>query len=174
VNGFDVHAVGWLVTRDLSCHAACALLGLRPAIAKATLEGLWSQWRDVTRMVDEDLAAGGYGARVLQAGATPLSRHSEAAMREFFRRLVAFRSDKYAASALRGRCAAASLQMLASFLCCVVLNSYAAENPTFDQAALAFLLVGCWYLMTGLQLFRAHRLTRLLGCEQATAQNRTE
>jgi hypothetical protein len=52
VNGFDVQAVGWLVTRDLCCHATSALLGFKPAITRRGAEELFSQWQTLIDAVD--------------------------------------------------------------------------------------------------------------------------
>lgn len=161
MNGFDVQAVAWVVTRDFGCEAVRAWLGLKPPMATATLEELGRRWRKLISAVADDRMATSYGARILWTRSLPLSNKGEEAMQEFIERLIAFCPDRYAARALRGRCVDACIQTAAGVLGCLILGHYASpENPTLGQAALVLFLMGCWSLTTTFQLRRMYNLIR--------------
>jgi len=51
------------------------------------------------------------------------------------------------------------IQVVASFFLFLILGRYASpEDPTLGQAAIVFLLMGCWALTTAFQLERMDRL----------------
>lgn len=172
VNGFDVQAIGWVLTRDICCEVARTCLGLKPPLARATLEELGKRWRKVAAAVADDRMAMSYGARIVWARGLPLSNKSEEAMQEFIKRLIAFRPDRYSTRALRARCVDGCIQTAAGFLGCLILGHYASpENPTLGQAALVLLLMGCWSLTTTFQLRRIYNVIRRLGGEQIPSVN---
>ena len=173
MNGFDVQAVGWLVTRDMLCHAAGALVGLKPPGTRRADDEIFRQWQRLIDAVDHDLAGQELTARILAPRRTPLSTRSEGAMRAFLERLVASYPERYGAQRLRSRCAIGAALTGASFLCCLILGHYASPDiPTLGQAALAFLLVGAWYLSTTVQLSRTYRLIRVLTDAMLPSQTR--
>ena len=174
MNGFDVQAIGWIVTRDLCTELARALLGLRPRLERAALEKLASRWLSLNAAVLDDQRTRSYAAQILWPRRIRLSERSEAAMKAFIAELVAFSPRMYGYQGLRGRCFGECVQLVASFLCSVMLGHYGSTDiPTLGQASLGFFLLGCWSFAVTVQLYGACRLVGRLDAEHAVQRRRT-
>jgi hypothetical protein len=168
VNGFDVHAVGWVVTRDMCGEAARTFLCLEPRLERDALEPLAALWYRVVVATREDQSALDYATRLLEPRRTPLSVRSEAAMRAFAGKLVEVCPRLYAHEALRRRCLGACGRLIASLLCFLLLAASASPAaPLLGLASVCFLLVACWSFATTSQLFAAYRLIGQLRLERS-------
>lgn len=165
MNGFDIRAVGWVVTRDACYEGARVLLGLEPRLGKLALQELGRHWAKVVTVVQVDRRAMSFGERILLTGSASLSKRSEEAVQEFLERLAILSPRLYDSDALRARCLRGSIQVVAG---CVLLavfgHSASPENPTIGHAAIAAILLTAWSFMTTFQLCRMYRLAKhLLG-----------
>ena len=80
-------------------------------------------------------------------------------MQQFLERLVVLCPELYGNQALGFRCLVNLIQVVAGFFLFLILGRYASpDDPTLGQAAIVFLLMGCWALTTGFQLERMYRL----------------
>jgi hypothetical protein len=151
VNGFDVQAIGWIVTRDLCTELARSLLGLRPRLERAALDELASRWLSLNAAVLGDQRTRSYAAQMLWPRRVRLSERSEAKLKAFIAELVAFSPRMYGYQGLRGRCFEECIQLVASFLCSVMLGRYGSTDiPTFVGAGVGRLL------STGMLVFRGY------------------
>jgi hypothetical protein len=175
MNGFDVHAVGWVVTRDVCCEGARTCLGLKSRLSRVALEELGKHWARVANAVHDDRAAMTLGERLLLTGSGPLSRKSEARMREFLERLVTLCPERYGRQGLNLRSLLGFVRVAVGAFSFLLLGHYGSpENPTLGQAAIVALLIGCWFLATTFQLRRMHGLVVHLLGEKAESPRRTE
>ena len=169
MNGFDVQAIGWIVTRDLCTEAARRFLGLTPRFERAALDELARRWDNVNAAVLGDQRAMSCAARILRPRRTPLSNSSVAAMKAFIEELVTLSPHLYGYAGLRSRCLGECVQLIASLVCCLLFGLYASpDTPMFGRASLCFFLVGCWSSAVTFQLYRACRLTDRLGARSVT------
>jgi len=159
VNGFDVHAVGWIVTRDLWCEAARVFLGLKRTLPTAGLDALGKRWQNLGGAVHDDRLAMDGWLRLMSPRRAPLSGRSEQAMEAFIGHLIAFRPQRYGYQALRSRCFDACLQLVVSGLCCWLVGQYAsADHALLGEVALILFVLSCWSLMVAIQLWRMCRI----------------
>jgi len=159
VNGFDVQAIGWIVTRDACCDAARVFFGLKPRLPRASLGELGTRWHSVGAAVHDHRMAMTYWTRIICPRRTPLSQKAEQALEAFVETLITCCPDLYGYQALRSRCLGAGMQLAASCLCFVVLAPYVSvENSTIGQVQLVLFLMGCWSLAVTIQLWRMYRL----------------
>lgn len=154
MNVFDVHAIGWVATRDLFSDGVRRLLGLASRFDNAALDRLGKRWATLGASVADDQRAAGLVARILQPRRVPLSARSVAALRAFAEELAAAAPLLYSRAALRERCLSRCINFLGSVLACIVLGHYASPAlPLVDSAMLSFFLLACWSLATAAQLF---------------------
>ncbi|HEX9275415.1 MAG TPA: hypothetical protein VGA51_03320 [Casimicrobiaceae bacterium] len=171
MNGFDVQAIGWIVTRDLCSEAARRFLGLNPRFDRAALEELARRWANVNETVLDDQRTMSLTARIMRPRRTPLSNNSVAAMKAFVQQLVTLSPGLYDYQALRSRCLGECVQLVASFVCCLLFGLYASPDaPMFGRASLCFFLVGCWFSAVTFQLYVACRLIGRLEARRAAGR----
>ena len=158
MNGFDVRALGWVVTRDACFDIARTALGGRPRMSQAMLReqrGLWgvvqlSLRADRPRPLD---------ISAIRPLASPLSSASERAIAELVRRLVGCCPDLYSEPALRTRWQNRCATFIASAGSSAILAHFAPPDPsTLGDMALVVLIIAGWSLVTTLQLWRTHRV----------------
>jgi len=168
VNGFDVHALGWIVTRDLLIELARTFVGFRPRLERAGLDGLASRWLRLNAAVLDDQRTRSWAEQLMSPRRVSLSDKSMQALKAFVADLVAFCPRMYGYRALRGRCFAECIQLVASFLCGAVLAGYGSTDvPILARASLCFFVLGCWSFAVTVQLCVACRLVARLGTEPA-------
>jgi len=166
MNGFDVRALGWVVTRDACFDIARTALGGRSRISRAMLK----EQRDLWRVVQSSLRADRpqrRGISAIRPLAASLSTASERAIAEFVRHLVACCPDLYSEPALRTRwherCAAFAATAGAG---AILAHVAPPDTSTLGDLSPAFLLIAGWSLVTAIQLWRTRRLVeRMLECE---------
>ncbi len=167
MNRIDVQAIGWTVSRDLCSDAVRTCLGLKPRLERAALRELGRRWLSVEAAVHDDQMTMSLVTRIMWPRRASLSKKSEDAMKAFIEKLVAFSPGLYEYRALRGRCFGGCVQLLASFLCSLMVAHKASpEIPMLGWASLCFFLVGCFFLTATFQLFVACRLISRLGVER--------
>jgi hypothetical protein len=163
MNMLDVHAIGWIVARDVFWESFRAHLGLQPRLGRGQLEDLAEAWRHVERAVHEDEQAMGYIQGVFLARTADLSDRSEQAMRRFVHKLLTLSPRLYAVRVLRDRSIGACAQVVACLLCCALAAYQASpESSTPEGIALVFLAIASWYMGATCQLIVAYKLVRRL------------
>lgn len=168
MNGFDVQAIGWIVTRDLCSELVRTSVGLRPKLERAALDDLASRWLRLNAAVLDDQRTRSWAAQLMWPRRVLLSEKSEAALKAFITELVAFCPGWYGHRGLRVRCFAGAVQLVASFLCGAMLAGYGSTDaPILARASLCFFLLGCWSFAITVQLYGACRLVGRLGTEPA-------
>ncbi len=159
MNVFDMHAIGWVATRDLFSDSFRRLLGLAPRFDDAGLDRLAARWTALGVSVTDDQRAAGLVERLTRPRRIPLSARSVAALRAFVAELAAAAPSLYSRAALRERCLSRCVNFLGSLLCCIVLGRYASPAlPSVGAAMAGFFVVACWSLGTAAQLFTALRV----------------
>jgi hypothetical protein len=166
MNGFDVRALGWVVTRDVCSEMARTAFGARPRMSPAMLREQRGLWRDVQSSLRAD-GPQRLDISAIRPLAAPLSIASERAIAEFVRHLVACCPDLYSEPALRTRW----LERCAAFAATAGAGAILAHVAPPDTSMLgdlspALLLIAGWSLVTAIQLWRTRRLVeRMLECE---------
>lgn len=157
MNVFDVHAIGWVATRDLFVEGFRKLFGLAPRFGNVALDRLAGRWAALSASVADDQRAAGFVTRVLQPRRVPLSARSVAALRAFVEELAAGAPGLYSRAALRERCVSRCINFLGGLLLCIVLGHYASPGspapPSIGAAMASFFVLTCWSLGTAAQLF---------------------
>ncbi len=161
VNGFDVRAIGWVVTRDACTDIARTLLGARREIAAEALQPLGDRWLTVRACLREDAhAATGNPLRPL---ATTLPPRSQDAVNDFVIHLVARCPQRYSEPNLRRRCLSAAAQAFVGIVGGTAAASFATpEHMFFDDVAVVLLLMACFSLTSTIQLWRTWRIVKRL------------
>ena len=168
MNVLDVHAVGWVVTRDLRAESARRLLGCQPRLDRAALDDLGPLWARLINAVRDDQRRMDLAMRIVAPRHAVLSPKSEDALAAFVAKLVAICPRLYARDALRARSFGACGRLIASFLCAVVSAQAASpELPLMGFASLAFFVVAFWSAATTFQLRVACHLTATLHADAA-------
>jgi hypothetical protein len=160
MNGLDLRALGWVVTRDAAVEVAHATFGGRRRIPLAALRELGDRWRAVqaspTANQPEPLIAFLFGKFTASA-----SNHGEKAVVEFVDSLQACSPELYSEQALRHRYLNAARQAAASFALGAILARWtSADVPIIGDAAFVLFAIACWSLVTTIQLWRTHHLVK--------------
>jgi len=166
MTGFEVRALGCVVTRDACFDIARTAWGGRPRMPQAMSREQQDLWRLVQSSLRADVP-GRRGALLIGPLGASLSAASERAITEFVRHLVACCPDLYSEPALRrrwhGRCAAFAATTVAG---AILARVAPPDTATLGDVSLAFLLIAGWSLVTAMQLRRTHRLVeRMLKCQ---------
>ena len=162
VNGFDVQAVGRVVTRDVCWEAVRTFFGLRTRLPQAMFGELGRRWERVERSAREDWSNMECWTRLLAPRRTPLSSRTEEALGAFVEQLAVSCPDRYGFRALRRRWMDLLGRVVAIALCAFVVARYApAGSPTLAQAELGLVLIGGWSAMVAIQLWQMYALARL-------------
>ena len=144
MNGFHVHAVGWVLTANA--------LALKPPEARE-LSGLWTH---LVRMRAEDLRRVHPLLRLLVPRALPLSPSTREALVTLVERMVAQHPERFAGEALRQRRDHWARQAALGFLLSVLAAILVPKSwPLADTVAPTFFLMGCGCLLPALTLWRA-------------------
>lgn len=158
MNGFDVRALGWVVTRDILCEMARAVVGNGTKMPPTMVRELGEHWRAVQFSLGVSRSRRS-GMSAIVPLAAPLSEAGEMAIAAFVERLAAYRPDLYGEPALRSRwmngMAAFIVSASASAVLAVLVPS---DTPIIGEAALALLIIAGWKAITTVQLWRTHRM----------------
>jgi hypothetical protein len=163
MNGFDVRALGWVVTRDTCAEVLRAAFGGRARASPEQLAALAERWRAVQSSIRADRSSRLY-LSVMVPLTTPLSKNSEMAVVAFVDQLIASCPGLYGERTLRSRWQSACARFITSATFVALL---AVLAPTFvpivRDAALVLLVMAGWSLVTTIQLWRSHRLVDQIG-----------
>jgi hypothetical protein len=144
VNGFHVHAVGWILTANA--------LSLTPPEARE-LSGLWT---DLVRARAEDLRRAHPLVRLLVPRSLSLSQSTWEALATLVERMAAQHPERFAGEALRRRRDHWALQVVLDFLLGVLAATWLPKTwPFADAVVPAFFLMGCGSLLPTVTLWRA-------------------
>ena len=158
MNGFDVRALGWVVTRDLCSEIARTAIGGRPRLSAAMHRELSDGWRAVQASLRAERYSW-FNRSMVASVAAPLSKGSETAIAEFVNRLTAGFPDLYGEPALNNRwqggCATAGVSAAAS---AILAGLASPDIPIFGDAAFVMGAIACWSSVSTLQLWRTRRL----------------
>jgi hypothetical protein len=159
VNGFHVHAIGWVLTANA--------FTLTPAEAHELTE----LWTDLVRLRADDLRQAPLLLQLLFPRSLPLSRATRVALATLAARMAAQHPERFSSAALLQRRNHWARQVVLGFL----LSGLAAilVPPSWPWAATVaptFFLMGCGCLLPALTLWRAasavhecHRQGRVAG-----------
>jgi hypothetical protein len=144
VNGFHVHAIGWVLTANA--------FTLTPAEAREVTD----LWTELVRLHAEDLRQAPLLLHLLFPRSLPLSPATRAAFSTLAERMAAQHPERFGAKALRQRRNHWAGQALLGFL----LSGLAAilVPTSWPQAAMAaptFFLMGCGCVLPTVTLWRA-------------------
>lgn len=144
MNGFHVHAVGWIL--------AANTLALRPSEA-CEVSDLWT---DLVRARAEELRRANPLRRLLFPRSLPLAPSTLAALTALVERMAAQHPERFSREALRRRrdhwALQAALGVLFSVLAATLLPK---PWPLADTVAPTFFLMACGCLLPALTLWRA-------------------
>jgi len=156
VNGLDVRALGWVVTRDACSEVVRVALGRERQISIAALRTLGDRWRAVS----VSPVAEQRGPLDLFL-ATSLSKQREKAVLAFIETLQYSCPDLYSEQVLRQRYRNAFCQAVASCALGAFLAYWASSDfPIVGDSMLVLFAIACWRLVTSIQLARTHRLVK--------------
>ena len=144
MNGFHVHAIGWVLVANAF------------TLPRADAHELSDLWTDLVRLRAEDLRQAPLLLHLLCPRSLPLSPATRAAMAALVARMAAQHPERFGAEALRQRRNHWARQVALGFL----LSSLAAilVPPSWPQAAMVaptFFLMGCACLLPTAMLWRA-------------------
>lgn len=146
MNGFHLHAIGWVLTANM--------FTLTPAEAHE----LADLWADLVRTRAEDLRHAGLLLRWLFPRSLRLSPASAAALAALVARMTAQHPERFGADALQQRrdhwARQAGLGFLLSGLAAILVP---ASWPIAETVAPTFFLMGCACLLPMVTLWRAAR-----------------
>jgi hypothetical protein len=163
MNGFDVRALGWVVTRDACAEMLRVALGCRARTPPDQLAALAERWHTVQSSIRADRSSRLY-LSVMVPLTTPLSKDSETAVVAFVDRLIASCPGLYGARTLRSRWQRACTRFIASATFVAILAALAPPSvPIVRDAALVLLVMAGWSLVTTIQLWRSHRIVEQIG-----------
>jgi hypothetical protein len=163
MNGFDVRALGWVVTRDTCAELLREAFGGRARTSPEQLAALAERWRTVQSSIRADRSSRLY-LSVMVPLISPLSKDSEMAVVEFVHRLNACYPGVYGEPALRNRWRSACARFVTSATFVAILAALVPPSvPIVGGAALVLLAMAGWSLVTTIQLWRSHRLVEHIG-----------
>jgi hypothetical protein len=144
VNGFHVHALGWVLTANAFI--------LKPSEAHELSE----LWTNLVRIRAEDLRQTYPLLRFLFPRSLPLSPSTREALATLVERMATQHPERFGAKALRQRrdhwAGQAALGILLSVLAAILVPK---SWPLADSVAPTFFLMGCGCLLPTLTLWRA-------------------
>ncbi len=160
MNRRDVRALGWVVTRDACCEIARVALGGRRRLSLAALREVGARWRAIHASPTVDHSKP-LGTLLIGQLTDSLSKEQEKAVVEFVASLLACCPDLYSERALRNRCLSSCGQAIVSLAFGVILAHWTSSDiPIVGDSALVLFVIGCWSLVTTIQLWRTHRLVK--------------
>lgn len=144
MNGFHVHAVGWILT--------VSAFSLKPPEARE----LSRLWEDLVRAHAEDLARAPLLARLLAPRSIPLSDESTEAFAVLLKRMAAGHPERFGVAAFRSRRNSWALQAVLWFLSCGLVGTLLPDAwPLLDAVVPTLFLMGCGALLAAITLWRA-------------------
>jgi hypothetical protein len=144
VNGFHVHAVGWVLTANA--------FTLTPAEAHE----LTDLWTNLVRLRNEDLRQAHPLLQFLLPRRLPLSPSTQAALAMLVARMAAQHPERFSSAALRQRRNHWACQAGLGFLLTVLLAVVVPKSwPLVATAPPTFFLMGCACLLPAVTLWRA-------------------
>src|SRR5450755_1381016 len=153
----DLHALGWVVTRDTCVEIARRALGRPPGMSPAALRETGQRWRAIHAA---DRADARETFSIGRSFAPPSKQHDQAVL-AFVHALQTSRPDLYSERALRKRCLGGSANIILSLTFGAILASRTSPGiPIVGGAVLALFAIASWYLVTTIQLWRAHLLVK--------------
>jgi hypothetical protein len=161
VNGFDLQAVGWSVTRDVCWEFVRTLFGSERRLPRETLGELGRRWERVQCSARKDWSKMNGWMRLIAPRRTPLSSRTEEALGDFIEQLTVSCPDRYGFRALHRRWLDVMGRIIGVALCAFLLDALAPEtSSTVAQTELALVLIGGWSVAVAIQLWRMYVLTR--------------
>jgi hypothetical protein len=159
-----VRALGWVVTRDTCFEIARRALGRRPTMSTAAFRELGARWRAIHAPSIADQSGPLSAFLVAPPPSTPQSKQREDAVIALVDSLQSFRPDLYSERALRHRCLRACAHVIVSLALGAILASWTPPDiPTVRDASLVMFAMASWYVVTAIQLWRAHLLVKRIG-----------
>ena len=144
VDGFDVNAVGWVLT-----------LNVRSLNQRERYE-LYSLWTEVLRAYAEDKSKIHPLLRLAMPRSIKLSEKSVGVFAKLVKRMTALHPESLGCSALRKRRNAWLLQSALSFLCCFLTANLLPDSfPLFREIVLSLFVMSLACLIPTVTLWRA-------------------
>lgn len=159
MNGFDIRAVGWVVTRDLCFEIVLVVFGAHRRIEPAASRSLLEAWRRLERAyANEQRPLVPYAAGAISS---PLSSETAEALRTFARSIAALCPARYGVPVLERRCIAGLGQALGAGAAALLGAGAAEAWPPIGAGMGTLVLFAGWRLLTTLQLYRTLRIVAL-------------
>ncbi len=149
MNGFHVHAIGWVLTANMF------------TLTSAEAHDLAEAWADLVRIRAEDLRRAHPLLRWLLPRSLPLAPATHAALAALVARMTAQHPDRFGTVALRKRRNHWACQVaLGVLLSAVTTRLVPTSWPWAAPLAPTFFLVGCVCLLPTVTLWRAAKAVR--------------
>ncbi len=159
MNGFHVHAVGWILIFN---SRACT-----PEEAR----GLTRLWEQVVRSHSEDLSRACLFRRVMQTRSIRLSKQSVQALANLIRSRIFLHPERFSLEALRKRRNCWAAQVLLGFALCAVSAHFLPRHwPFAPEVIPTFLLLGLLSVIPPVLLWRAATAVKYCKTEIACAE----
>ena len=143
VNGFHVHAVGWVLTANA--------FSLKPPEARE----LSLLWDDLLRDRADDLARAPLLARLLVPRSIPLSEDATKTFAALLERMAALYPERFGVDALRSRRNSWGLQAILGFVACGLARTFLPDAwPLVDAIVPTLFIMGCGALLPTIMLWR--------------------
>lgn len=155
-NGFDLRALGWVVTRDLITELVRTALGRTRRVPLTTLRDIAERWR----VVQASQARGVAASPLLLSLATPLPKAGVAAMAGLVLYLATRLPHRYGESAMRARCRSDGATFGTAAAAGAALLALAPDFTIVVDAAWVLMALACWKSVTTFQTWLAYRLVK--------------
>ncbi len=155
MDGFDVNAVGWVLT-----------FNVRSLNQRERYE-LYSLWTEVLRAYAEDKSKVHPLLRLAMPRSIRLSEKSRGALTKLVDRMAELHQERFGYNALRKRRNAWMFQAALSFLCCFLAANLLPDSfPLFREIVLSLFAMSLACLIPTVTLWRATTASRHLGANR--------
>ena len=173
MNGFDLRAIGWVITCDICAEIIRVACGATQRIEPDALRTLLDQWRTL-----QDARIRVRGAAPLVTFESPsaaLSPHTARALEQFVEWMTVTWPSRYSAIALRQRCLNGACQVLTGWAGSSLLAGVASSSGSvLSDAALVLLVMALWSLLRTVQLWRIYRMVKRLASRRRSLHSQPE
>lgn len=162
MTAFDLHALGWVVTRDAFWEIARSLSGRTPRLPLAAMPGLTERWQRLQVVAAE--TSGPLWTRLVSSPLLrPMSAETCAAAAEYLTFLCTSCPELYSLHVVGERCRRARVQAFVGLGGSLLVGSLAGPtNSLAADVAVVLLVMGAWYLTTFFQLRSVRKLVSRL------------
>jgi len=159
MNGFDVSAIGWVVTRDAYAEIARAWVGSHRQTSTEVLASLANRWLAVRTCLLE--ASGAARGDVLASPGTASWLTIVECIDDFIVHMVSCCPQRYSGPALRRRCSSAAAQAFVGIVGCIGASSLGnSDRLLLGDIATILFLMAVYSLISAIQLWQTYRVVK--------------